>query len=332
MKSSCLTALVVAVSLTLAPAGAARRASVGATPLRVLTEPGAGFGAVYSFILSARRSLDMTMYELEDPEAEHDLAMDAERGVDVRVLLDRAYSGKWANRQAAAELAGAGVHVEWAPPSVIVHQKTVVVDNAAALVMTANLTSRYYAGTADLLVEDRRAADVTAIVRAFDGDWAGDLAGSPYRVPVRGQVGDLIFSPGSEQGLLGLIASARSSLETSSEEMASAAVVSALEADARRGVDVEVLMTQDPSWTGALRRLVSAGAHVRLYPYSEKALYIHAKLILVDGRRAYVGSINYSTSSMVYNRELGVVTADPAVVGPVTHAFAQWWTAAPLTL
>jgi phosphatidylserine/phosphatidylglycerophosphate/cardiolipin synthase-like enzyme len=274
----------------------------------------------------------MTMYELEDANAEHDLAVDAERGVAVRVLLDRAYSGKWANSRAAGALAAAGVHVEWAPSSVIVHQKTVVVDNSAALVMTANLTSRYYAGTADFIIEDRRSADVAVIVRAFDDDWAGDLVESPYRVPVRGQVGDLVFSPGSEQVLLGLIASARSSVQTSSEEMASGAVESALEADARRGVDVEVLMTQDSSWGPALRRLSSAGAHVRLYPYSDRALYIHAKLTLVDGKRAYVGSINYSTSSMVYNRELGVITADPAVVGPVAHAFAQWWAGAPITL
>jgi phosphatidylserine/phosphatidylglycerophosphate/cardiolipin synthase-like enzyme len=42
-----------------------------------------------------------------------------------------------------------------------------------------------------------------------------------------------------------------------------------------------------------------------------------------------VGSINYSTSSMVYNRELGLITTSPAVTGPVAHAFAKWWASAP---
>ncbi len=73
--------------------------------LRVFTEPTAGFTPVYSLILSARRSVDMTMYELEDATAERDLAAAAARGVDVRVFLDRAYSGAWANRQAARLLA-----------------------------------------------------------------------------------------------------------------------------------------------------------------------------------------------------------------------------------
>lgn len=320
-----VTAVVAIVLASLSPAVTA--AAPG--PFEVFIEPAAGFGPAYSFIGSAKHSLDMTMYELEDPTAEADLAADAARGVDVRILLDSAYAGAGANKDAAAALSKAGAHVRWAPSSVIVHQKTIVVDSSAALVMTANLTSEYYSTSADFLVEDRQPADVATIVRAFDDDWGGDLADSPDQVPVRGQQGDLVFSPGSEGALVGLIESARSSVETSNEEMGSAAVEGALEADARRGVDVEVLMTADSSWDGAFKQLGATGVHVRLYPDLSSALYIHAKTIVVDGTKTYVGSINYSTSSMVYNRELGLITTSPAVTGPVAHAFAKWWASAP---
>ena len=57
--------------------------------LRVLTEPAAGVGQIYQLITGARSSIDLTMYELADPTAEADLAADAARGVDVRVLLDQ---------------------------------------------------------------------------------------------------------------------------------------------------------------------------------------------------------------------------------------------------
>jgi cardiolipin synthase len=320
-----VTAVVAIVLASLSPTVTA--AAPG--PFEVFIEPAAGFGPAYSFIGSAKHSLDMTMYELEDPTAEADLAADAARGVDVRILLDSAYAGAGANKDAAAALSKAGAQVRWAPASVIVHQKTIVVDSSAALVMTANLTSEYYSTSADFLVEDRQPADVATIVRAFDDDWGGDLADSPDQVPVRGQQGDLVFSPGSEGALVGLIESARSSVETSNEEMGSAAVEGALEADARRGVDVEVLMTADSSWDGAFKQLGAAGVHVRLYPDLSSALYIHAKTIVVDGTKTYVGSINYSTSSMVYNRELGLITTSPAVTGPVAHAFAKWWASAP---
>lgn len=295
----------------------------------VLTEPSAGPGPLYRFILSAKSSLDMTMYELADPTAERDLAADAARGVDVRVLLDAAYRGGSYNAAAAAYLESAGAHVKWGPSSVIVHEKTIVVDNRAAFVMTGNLTRQYYATSADFIVEDTKQADVATIVRAFDDDWSGDLTNSWYDVAVHGQEGDLVFSPGSESTLVGLLRSAQREVETSSEEMDSYAIENALEADARRGVDVEVLMTQSSSWDLAFRRLEAAGVHIRVYPRSANALYIHAKAVIIDNSTAYVGSINYSTASMVYNRELGLVTSSPAVVRPIASAWGRWWAAAP---
>jgi cardiolipin synthase len=41
---------------------------------------------------------------------------------------------------------------------------------------------------------------------------------------------------------------------------------------------------------------------------------MHAKLILVDGQRAFVGSQNFSTVSLDANREAGIIVADTAVV------------------
>jgi cardiolipin synthase len=35
--------------------------------------------------------------------------------------------------------------------------------------------------------------------------------------------------------------------------------------------------------------------------------YIHAKMFLVDGQRAFVGSVNVSDNSLNNNRELGII-------------------------
>ena len=47
-------------------------------------------------------------------------------------------------------------------------------------------------------------------------------------------------------------------------------------------------------------------------------MYIHAKAIGADagrpGQQVLVGSQNFSVASLGYNRELGVITTDPAVV------------------
>ena len=48
--------------------------------------PRAGMKPVYSFVLSAKRSVDMTMYELADMTMLQDLITDRKRGVEVRVI------------------------------------------------------------------------------------------------------------------------------------------------------------------------------------------------------------------------------------------------------
>jgi phosphatidylserine/phosphatidylglycerophosphate/cardiolipin synthase-like enzyme len=279
--------------------------------LSLLAEPQAGMTPIYNFMSSARQSLDMTMYELSDATAEQILIADHHKGVRVRVLLDRDDSGGSVNRAAYSTLSAAGVSVAWANTSEIFHQKTITVDDAASDIMTGNLTPQYYATTRDFVVMDTQAADVAAIESAFASDWSGAL-------PSPGPMGaDLVWSPGSEPPLVALIGSAHRSVEVENEEMDSSAIESALETDARRGVTVTVVMTSDSEWNSALSQLGSAGVHVVLYPDTASGLYIHAKVIDVDGTRAFIGSENFSTASLDYNRELGVITTSATLLGPL---------------
>jgi phosphatidylserine/phosphatidylglycerophosphate/cardiolipin synthase-like enzyme len=182
--------------------------------------------------------------------------------------------------------------------------------------MTGNLTSQYFATTRDFTIIDRDPAAVSAIESVFASDWSGaPLVSGP-------DVAGLVWSPGSEPALVGLIDSARHSLLVENEEMDSSDVESALEAASLRGVDVDVVMTADPEWNAAFTALTGSGVHVATSPDVPSALFIHAKAVVADDTTAFVGSQNFSTSSLDDNRELGVVTADPAVVDPVTQTLA----------
>ncbi len=266
---------------------------------------------IYDFMTSARHTLDMTMYELSDPRAEQILIADHDRGVRVRVLLDHDDSGASVNQAAYSTLSAGGVPVAWANDSEIFHQKTITVDDSESAVMTGNLTPQYYATTRDLVVMDSQAADVAAIESVFDSDWSG-------AAPSPGPAGaDLVWSPGSASQIIALIDSATHSVVVENEEMDSTAIEDALEADAERGVSVTVIMTSDSEWDSAFSQLESAGARVALYPDTASALYIHAKVVDVDAARAFIGSENFSTASLDYNRELGVLTSSASVIGPL---------------
>jgi cardiolipin synthase len=289
----------------------------GPTALLTVTEPDQGLTPVYDFLTSARRSVDMTMYELSDPEADSVLAADAARGIDVRVVLDQNRE-RQANSAAFSYLRAHGVHVVWAPSSYDAsHEKAVVVDDQRAMIMTMNLTSRYYATTRDFVVIDPAASDVGVIEAVFDADYRGASSAPTPRAA------DLVWSPGSQAALVSLIASARTSLAVENEEMSDRSVVDALEAAARRGVRVEVTMTDTGSYHSDFAALESAGVAVHTYPDDPQSLYIHAKVIVADGATAFVGSENFSVASLGYNRELGLITSAPGVVGPLATTLSR---------
>jgi cardiolipin synthase len=90
------------------------------------------------------------------------------------------------------------------------------------------------------------------------------------------------------------------------EELSDYQVVNALVAAKGRGATVHIVLSdQTPTTSGqnAINQLKSAG--VSLVKLSNP--YIHAKSFVVDGKTAYIGSENFTTGSLVYNRELGVL-------------------------
>ncbi len=303
------------------PAKAAPAPAVAATSgaLSVLVEPKNGIGKIYQLINGARSSIELTMYELNDPTAEGDLAAAAKRGVDVRVLLDQNLE-KSRNTAAYDYLAAHRVHVTWAPAGTTYHQKTLTVDGKTSVIMTLNMVASDYAGTRDFAVIDTDKADIDAIVTTFDADFAHKAITPPDGA-------DLVWSPtNSQSSILAVINGATKTLSVENEEMEDSAVIKALEKAAERGVDVEVVMTAESSWDSAFKKLVRAGVHVRTYANSSTVLYIHAKAVVADaGRRdqdVFVGSENFSTASLDYNRELGIRTSNAAVISVISATIA----------
>jgi phosphatidylserine/phosphatidylglycerophosphate/cardiolipin synthase-like enzyme len=307
------TALVVTTLADVGIVGSANGAETSAKQLTTYVEPSAGYGFLDRAVASAKHSIDLSMYELEDHAFEADLVARARAGVVVHVVLDTDYGIKNVNAPAAGVLTRGGVRVTWAPSSQIFHAKYLIVDGSILFIGTGNLTSQWYSSTRDFWVRDTNHADVAAASATF----AADATHQGARLGTG--TGDLVWSPGSAGALVALIGSAKRSLLVENEEMDNYGIESALEGAAQRGVNVEVVMTYDSSWHSALAELASAGVHVHVLASSQ--VYIHAKVICADctasGGTVFVGSENFSTSSLDYNRELGIITKAATVVGPV---------------
>jgi cardiolipin synthase len=303
------------------PGGASAGQRVSASGLSgVLVEPSSlgsptGMQAVYNFLLSAKKSVDITVYTFVDPTMVQDLGADVARGVKVRVILDTNLEHK-TNAATFAALQKAGVSVVWAWTSYhATHEKCYVVDDKEALVSSINADDADYPNFRDFGIWDTDAADVSAIEAVFNADFE-------HKAITPDDGTDLVWSPGSEPSLAAVVNGAKKTLSIETEELSSAPMVSALVAAAQRGVNVEVTMTNKATYDSEWSKIVAAGGHVHLYAESSKALYIHAKVISADAglsdQRIYVGSINLSSPSMDDNRELGIITTSSSIVKDVS--------------
>ena len=174
---SCSVAVVVVCACAVASGSVLRASAI--SYYRLVQYPGAGFGGFYAQIAQAHRTIDMEMYELEDRTAERDLVAAAARGVTVRVLLDKDFSGAEANGGAADYLVANGVEVKWAPAGYIFHIKTTTFDGQTSDISTANLVSKYYRTTRDAEIIDSDPAQVRAIERTFSNDWTAGAVREP---------------------------------------------------------------------------------------------------------------------------------------------------------
>ena len=271
---------------------------------------------LYSLVKGAKKTIDMTMYELVDTTFSADLVAACKRGVKVRVILDQNLE-KTYNAPAYKQLnATPNCTAAYANPAFqATHQKSFVVDGTTAVILTLNLTSRYYKTSRDFALVEHNAADIAAIQATFNTDFRSTTDAAYQPSPGA----DLIWSPTTATAdLLGIINGATKTLLVENEEMGAANVVSALEAACRRGVTVNLAMTDTGTYDTQFAALQAAGCGVHTYTSTTTGLYIHAKVMIADDgvstQKVYLGSINFSTPSMTENRELGLYVTDAPTI------------------
>ncbi len=310
--------LLSSISVLAAP-GAAQAAPA---TYSLLVFPDQGRTAVYDFIGSAAKSVDVTMYELRDTKVVSTLVSRKKAGVKVRVVLDAKRTA--VNGSAYRALKSAGVDVVYSSSDyVFTHQKTITVDGAKSLILTGNLDSTYYATSRDYGVFDTDAADVAAIEKVFDADFAKTAV-----TPADGD--DLVWSPtDSESHLLELINGAQHSLDLQELEFGDSTLVDAVAAAENRGVTVRVVGMNPDSYGSYFDQVKEAGGKVVTFSSTE-GLYIHAKAIVADygtpTAKVFAGSENFSDNSLNNNRELGLIVNSPDVLNGIETTFTKDFT------
>lgn len=136
-----------------------------------------------------------------------------------------------------------------------------------------------------------------------------------------------LFSPGSGDALRSLIRSAKNSLDIEMYVFTDRTLASELSSAAARGVRVRLILesrTDARDLDALVRSLREGGVEVRWA--SLQFQLTHSKLMVVDGRRVLVGSINFSHAAQNKNREAAAVIGGPRVADYLS-VFEQDWAA-----
>lgn len=275
-------------------------------------EPAAGVAPVVRLIDGARRSVDVEVYLLTERDVLAALERAQARGVSVRVMLEpHPYGGGAGNREAFDRLAGDRIAVKPTRHRFkYTHEKAIVVDDAVALISTANFTHSAFTHNREYGYVDRAPQDVREIAAIFTADW--------QRQPVTPSVPRLVVAPDNARTkLLALIRSATRTLRVQDEACSDPEVIAALQDRMRAGVAVTVQLQE----AREVKRLAQKGLPVRRM----RGHYLHAKAIVADDARAYVGSVNLTENSLDHNRELGILLDDPAIVGALDRVMQADW-------
>ncbi|MBI4700640.1 MAG: transposase [Deltaproteobacteria bacterium] len=141
----------------------------------------------------------------------------------------------------------------------------------------------------------------------------------------------LIGPTGLEKALLKLIDGAQSSLDIIMYQFAWKSICDATIAAKGRGVAVRVLLDGDESVNNTTRKqLQAAGIAVKDSP--DKFTHAHAKVMIVDGKKAVVTSANFNQYSMYSERNYGVVDYAADDIDDLQAVFESDWSGAPLDL
>jgi cardiolipin synthase len=299
----------------------------GANGLNVFVEPDAGPNPIVDAIRGAKKSVWMEMYLLTNKSVMTALEDDANNGIDVRVMLEQhPYGGGSVSpRETLAKLKAAGVKAQASDPDfALTHEKGMIVDGSTAYIMTSNMTNAAldtgsYTKNREYDIVDTNAQDVQAVIAIFQADWNHTTAS--FNDP------NLVVSPiNSRNAFDKLIASAKHTLLVTGEEMQDSGIEQDLVAAAGHGVKVQVILptprsSSSDSNSSGISTIKQGSVDVR----EDAHLYMHAKIIIVDGKTAFVGSENISSQSLDKNRELGIIISDGNVLNTLQQTFQKDW-------
>jgi cardiolipin synthase len=302
----------------------------GSTALLVTPDP--GHTAFVKAIEEAKKSIRIEMFHLTHPKVIDALKTARQNKVQIQVIVDRSSLRSKRFKIVTDAMKAIGIEVEASTPKfALTHSKMMLVDDKFALVTAINLTQAEKT-TRDFGIRTEDPKVLSDLKNIFETDWKNALEKGKDTPNI--QSPNLVVSPiNSEQKLADLIFSAQKNINSTVENLGSKTIEKAMMDAVQRKVPVRLILpTCDKNFNRHhndryAKVLQEKGVEIRMMPFPETVThpYMHSKMIAVDQRLAYVGSVNFSTNSLQKAREIGLIFQDKSLIDPILKIFEEDW-------
>lgn len=275
--------------------------------MKLMLQPGDGPTQIIKGINGAKSSIEIVIFRFDRTEIERALANAVKRGVFVHALVAHANrSGEDGLRELEMRLLADGVNVaRTASDLVRYHDKMMIVDRRELYLFAFNLTYLDIERSRSFGVVTTNPKLVHEAVKLFEADAKRTLYEPGFA--------QFVVSPANaRRQLAAFIKGARKELLIYDPTVSDPAMVRLLEERAGAGVDVRIIGRL------ALRRptLPSRKLH---------RMRLHARAIIRDRSRAFIGSQSLREVELDARREVGIIFRDQRVVHHMAHTFEEDW-------
>jgi phosphatidylserine/phosphatidylglycerophosphate/cardiolipin synthase-like enzyme len=280
----------------------------GIEAMKLIVQPDAGIAPLLQAIKQAKKSIDILIFRLDRKDMVDALQSAVVRGVAVRALIAHTNrGGEESLRKLEMRLLDAGLTVtRTAGDLVRYHGKMMIVDQRVLHLYGFNFTGLDIRRSRSFGITTRNQALVREALKLFEAD----SARHPYTA---GSVRLIVSPENARERLAAFIAGARGQLLIYDPQVSDATMVRLLVERAKAGVDVRIIGKLSDKKRGQLL--------VERYPGKR----LHVRVIIRDGRGAFLGSQSLRRLELDKRREVGAIITDAAVVKQMQKVFEGDW-------
>jgi phosphatidylserine/phosphatidylglycerophosphate/cardiolipin synthase-like enzyme len=275
--------------------------------MNLIIQPDAGVLPVVQAIQRAKQRIDIAIFRHDSKAIEKALSGAVQRGAKVRVLVAHTNSGGEGRlRKLEQRMLDVGVTVVRTGDDFARYHGKFLLADQTLYVFAFNFTTADMGRSRSFGVSTRDAAAVREATALFDAD--------STRQPFAPKRSPLVVSPETAR-----------------------ATLTAFVKGARRQLLVYDVNVQDPLFVKLLKQRAAAGVDVRVLGKVKgtdsidvrplRTMRLHARAIIRDGSRAFVGSQSLRRPELDRRREVGLVISNASVSRKMREVFEQDWAA-----